>query len=391
MDAILEKAAVIEIGNFHTKVGFAGESGPRHIIRTPSFARFFGPEGDSVAALVGTDEEFEKFLRRVFFNLLQVNPSDTPVFMLEGVLTTDTSRDALLNGLLSQLGVPSVTPVPQPVAAVHGAGLDSGIVLDVGHRDSCCIAVVDGAALYHTTQCSRAAAAMVDSVIAEANPELSNDCIQDVKAMLCRVRDPSKEEDSTAAAEMHALRGQPINDGGRICTAAPEILFQSDESDCSTLTELVLSTLLLAPRELRSSLAGKIVLCGGGSMLPGLACRLEHELHDAVRMDPRFELMVGDIAARLKPLFTVVPTVFEPNCVGWGGVSVLSSVKGINWVQCGRVTREKYMAALCDHGTASRSFMPAWNHLHYGNVLEEESSVPINSHKPTYRWQVSVE
>ena len=86
--------------------------------------------------------------------------------MLEGVLTTDTSRDALLNGLLSQLGVPSVTPVPQPVAAVHGAGLDSGIVLDVGHRDSCCIAVVDGAALYHTTQCSRAAAAMVDKVIA---------------------------------------------------------------------------------------------------------------------------------------------------------------------------------------------------------------------------------
>lgn len=395
MDAIhREIAAVIEVGYFHTKVGFAGESGPRHIIRTPTFARFFAPQSDT-AEPAGSDEDFEKFLRRVFFNLLQVNPSDTPVFLLEGVLSTGTSRDALLRGLLTQLAVPSVTPVPHPVAAVQGAGLDCGLVLDVGHRDSCCIAVVDGAALYHTTQCSRAAGAMVDSVIEEANPDLSKACIQDVKVMLCRVRkscEGDEEEDSTAAeSPLPMLRGQPVNDAGRLCTAAPEVLFRSDDSDCDTLSELILSTLLLAPREMRSSLAGKIVLCGGGSMIPGMAARLEQELHDAVRSDPRFDLMAGDCAARSKPFFTVVPTVFEPNCVGWGGVSVLSSVKGINWVQCGRVTREKYTAALGSDGMTPRSFMPAWNNLHYGNVLEEDSSAPINLHKPTFRWQVSVE
>eukprot|EP00656_Telonema_subtile_P014773 TRINITY_DN17641_c0_g1_i1.p1 TRINITY_DN17641_c0_g1~~TRINITY_DN17641_c0_g1_i1.p1 ORF type:complete len:372 (+),score=116.07 TRINITY_DN17641_c0_g1_i1:189-1304(+) len=371
MEAILEKAAVIEVGSFHTKVGFAGESCPRCIVQTPA--------GLTSSSAQSRSTSCQKFLRRVFFNLLQVNPTDTPVFLIEGLLTTDVTRQVLVDTMLAKLSVPCVTPLPHSLAAVHAAGLDTGLVLDVGHRHSCCIAVVDGAPLYHTIQTAPTASGTLDAVIQEANPDFSPALVQETKARVCSVQ-PQEQQ----AEQELKIDGQQVHGLAEVC-AAPEQLFRP-ECGSESVQELVLGALMGTPRELRVHMAANIVVCGGGSMLPGFCARLEQELPVCV-LEARFSRLDHLSEQRAKQSFRVAAAVFEPNCMGWAGGSILGSVKGVNWMSCGRVSAEQYMTVRREDGSVPRTLMPCWSDLN--GVLEEEEEREGTPHKST-RWQVGV-
>ena len=83
------------------------------------------------------------------------------------------------------------------------------------------------------------------------------------------------------------IQGQSVQSVEHIATKAAEVLFDTS-TDTGSITELVLNSLLLAPRELRPQLATHIVVCGGGAMLPGFCTRLVQELEETVQQDPRF-------------------------------------------------------------------------------------------------------
>eukprot|EP00658_Telonema_sp_P-2_P002837 TRINITY_DN11049_c0_g1_i2.p1 TRINITY_DN11049_c0_g1~~TRINITY_DN11049_c0_g1_i2.p1 ORF type:complete len:137 (+),score=25.90 TRINITY_DN11049_c0_g1_i2:191-601(+) len=130
------------------------------------------------------------------------------------------------------------------------------------------------------------------------------------------------------------------------------------------------------------------ILSGGGAMIPGFEARLLAELERLVLEDPRFERLRGVAVGNSKQLFGCSAVIFEPNCVGWGGASILASVKGITWAQCGRVSRDNYTAARAQDGSIPRSLVPGWNHLHHANLMEEEATPVTQTHKPS-RWQVA--
>eukprot|EP00658_Telonema_sp_P-2_P002838 TRINITY_DN11049_c0_g1_i3.p1 TRINITY_DN11049_c0_g1~~TRINITY_DN11049_c0_g1_i3.p1 ORF type:complete len:256 (+),score=50.75 TRINITY_DN11049_c0_g1_i3:637-1404(+) len=254
--------------------------------------------------------------------------------------------------------------------------------------DATAIAVVDGAPLYHTIQASRSAAKLVGEHIQAVNPDLPGEMVHDVQAMFCKVAltpEPGalpEQDEATVQLRQHSVQL------GRIQTSAAELMFDSSLTDSDSVPELVLKSLLLAPREARPGLASKLILSGGGAMIPGFEARLLAELERLVLEDPRFERLRGVAVGNSKQLFGCSAVIFEPNCVGWGGASILASVKGITWAQCGRVSRDNYTAARAQDGSIPRSLVPGWNHLHHANLMEEEATPVTQTHKPS-RWQVA--
>ena len=76
---IAEKhAVVLDIGSAFTKVGYAGESSPRAIIRTPPNLETLDKDslGDSLV----------EFVHKLYFEILLVNPKDRRVVLLESLL-----------------------------------------------------------------------------------------------------------------------------------------------------------------------------------------------------------------------------------------------------------------------------------------------------------------
>ena len=78
----LDRAAILDLGTAYTKVGFAGERCPRHVVPTPiplkylipnaNLCLYCPPAGTPGPTLSETIDAFEQLLRRIFFTLLQV-------------------------------------------------------------------------------------------------------------------------------------------------------------------------------------------------------------------------------------------------------------------------------------------------------------------------------
>ena len=94
-----------------------------------------------------------------------MNPADTPVFVAEALFMAEDARNALAHALFTRLGAPALTMTPQAVSAVHGCGVTTGLVLDLGLLEATAVSVVDGYPLYHTMQSTRRAGAAVEAEV----------------------------------------------------------------------------------------------------------------------------------------------------------------------------------------------------------------------------------
>lgn len=96
---------VIDIGQRYTKVGFAGEAQPRKVFPTN-----FKLDGKTVEITSGMQplekkkwvSVLEPFFRSIYYTLLQVNPADRPVIILESRFWPYSFKDALATVLFSK-------------------------------------------------------------------------------------------------------------------------------------------------------------------------------------------------------------------------------------------------------------------------------------------------
>ena len=90
-------AVVLDIGTAYTKVGYAGESSPRAILKTP-------PTFDTLDKEVLHDVLVE-FVHRLYFEVLLVNPKDRRVVLLESLLGETRLKDELVEVLFNHFEV----------------------------------------------------------------------------------------------------------------------------------------------------------------------------------------------------------------------------------------------------------------------------------------------
>lgn len=365
----LEKQAIVlDFGRSHTKVGFATESRPRHIIPTPELRARRRP-GRDVSCTASVEEWIhilDSLMGKVFFHYLSVSPKDRRVVVCDSAHAPAQFRSALAFVLFKKFSIPSVAWVTDLVLPLYLTGLSSGIVIDFGYESTRIMATLNGIPIlsaYGVTACS---GRLVNSQLRRALRKALQDqdlswledesTIEDLKAKTCYVAcglpsDGSRTDAWKLQTDLSAafpLRQREVaNISEKVRWQPAEVLFSSqveepteeDEDDvyCEgvapcrggngpagnlPIPELFVEVLEKCPIDVRPIVLQNVVVCGGCAMLRGLLPRLAIELREKLRKDQG----TSKVAERLR--FT--PLDFSPICAVWTGGAVFGSLDGAN-------------------------------------------------------------
>ncbi|KAK3918757.1 Actin-related protein 10 [Frankliniella fusca] len=297
------QAVVIEFGNCYTKVGFAGEAGPRSIV--PSEVRSL-KDGRTrkVFDAVKADDQYNllvEFIHNLYFRHLLVSPKDRRVVVVESVLCPTAIREMLAKVFFVHFEVSSLLFVPSHVVALSTLGVNTALVVDMGATETVVIPVCEGVAVLHAWQAQPLAAKAVEGQIsdmlkereksdpleAEGYNNLTEKIIEDIKVRACFV--------TTLERTQKAREGKPcpcppsinylvgpgsnkINISGDVRENAFNILFEQDADQISVST-MMLDAITKCPIDMRKPLAENILLIGGTSMAVGMKARIQEELN----------------------------------------------------------------------------------------------------------------
>lgn len=156
----MRDAVVLDCGSHSTKVGFAGDNLPRSIIRTVvghdvEGSCFVGGEAlirrrylqlsrPIRRGYIHSWEDVTTLWEGVLRNDLQVDPSDHPILLTESSEEPARLRERKTEIFFEEMGVPRFSLANGSVLSLHGYGLSSGVVVDVGEGHSAIVPVVDG-------------------------------------------------------------------------------------------------------------------------------------------------------------------------------------------------------------------------------------------------------
>ncbi|KAI0212711.1 Actin-related protein 10 [Lamellibrachia satsuma] len=403
-----EKTAVIfDIGAAYTKCGFAGETGPRCIAPTSVNGL---KKGQVINICHCTDEKelydlLKSFFNKLYFRHLLVNPKERRVVIVESVFCPTTFRDTLAKVLFEHYQVPSLLFAPSHLVALFTLGIPSGLVIDVGQKETQVMPVFEGVLLLKAWQalpvageaieknleahllegCNVKTDQSADKPLSSVMSSVPQSVLEDIKVRCCFVTKLSrakqlqavgqgtgdKDEVSVAAMvrfwllqSLHLPLGvdYPLDGStvlhivGKIRENACEVLFERDAEETSVAT-LLLEAILKSPVDARKILAENIVVTGGTSMLLGFKARLAEELRD-LREKPRYKerLFVDAFKFHSPPA--------KENYVAWLGGAIFGALEVL---PSRSVTREMYH---------TDPVLPDWCSLHETEELDEKASPP---------------
>lgn len=353
----LEKqAVVIDFGRAYTKVGFATESRPRHIIPTPELRvrRKLGRDVTSTASELEWIDILDRLMVKIFFHYLSVSPKDRRVVVCDSAFAPSAFRSALAFVLFKRFSIPSIAWVVDLVLPLYLTGLNSGIVVDCGYESTRVLATFAGVPIlsaYGETACAgRHVNARLRKSLREALPAgsssdwLENEAtLEDVKARTCYVacdlptgREgerlklqtetagsvPLRQRETVQVPEKCRWEPAEVLFTGRDDSEQPEDGFIDDGGGDGSLSVVTLfqESLEKCPIDVRAVVLQNVVLCGGCAMLRGLLPRLAAEIRSSLTKDEDTD----QIADRL----LLTPTDFAPVCAVWTGGAVFGALEG---------------------------------------------------------------
>ncbi|PSN40530.1 hypothetical protein C0J52_12264 [Blattella germanica] len=213
-----KQAVVIDIGAAYTKFGFAGESGPRCIVRSEIKC----PDTNKVKKVLSYSNEEElydllvEFIHNLYFRHLLVSPKDRRVVVVESLLCPTVFRETLAKVFFRHFEAMLLNDNPEKVDFV-------------------------------------------------------NSTVEDIKVRTCFVtsleRSTQLETVKPPPDVLYREGGtETFNISGKIRESVYEVLFEQDNDQMS------------CPIDMRKPLAENILVIGGTTMAPGFKARLLQEL-----------------------------------------------------------------------------------------------------------------
>jgi len=317
------KTVVLEIGTRSVRAGLAGEPRPRAVLPSSLEGLFASEAATTELSFI---EHTGPLLQNIFLDHLQCRPKSCRVLVLEPLLAPRSFRAALLHCLHVQLGVVEVAIIPSPLTALHATGQHTGVIVDVGHRESRVLAMVDGCPLLpslrvcplgvaHVTRGSRDDHGRLGSAWLEGDWSAQQASVraEDALARSCVVK-PFRGPGGGSAAPATDTASGSVVAGAEAADA--EVLF--DASGGGLAAELA-ACLSRCPVDVRRHCAAHVVVVGGGSMIRGLVERLRLE---AAR------LVGGAIGQVLDQSPGGPRSHFPGSAMAWVGGSLVASVDG---------------------------------------------------------------
>lgn len=357
-------AVVLDIGTAYTKVGYAGESSPRAILKTP-------PTFDTLDKEVLHDVLVE-FVHRLYFEVLLVNPKDRRVVLLESLLGETRLKDELVEVLFNHFEVLSILFAPSHLMPLYGLGLQNALVVDVGFSSTSVIPVyqsvpilkawqalpLGGQALHESIKkeiCLRGTIKVGDSEFEKFDQdklkELVDNVVEDIKVRLCfvpelgrgqQIQQIRQDASSVSGLSSFLKRSVPAVDytlsgesvlkvDGQTREGASEVLFEQD-NDRLSLSTMVLDALIAAPIDTRKELSQNILIIGGTASQLGLKARLFQELDHLMKQQYyRDKLKLTQ--------FKLHTPLGKENYASWVGASIFGATDAISTRS---FTREQY-------------------------------------------------
>jgi len=331
-----KQAVVIDIGAMYTKVGFAGEYSPRHIIRseiseynsgvlntiTLRDIENFASDAEKISCEkrltdftqkpINKSEEktkrekkvdfFKNFFHMLYFKYLLVNPKERRVVVCESMLKSVETRKLIAEILFTHFHVVSLVFVPSHLLALYSCGVETGLVVDLGYLETSVVPIFEQVPILKAVEYVNLAGKSIhekikSNILSDCTVQVgseekpAHECLNDIKE---QILEDIKVRCCFVGRQDCTLTAQPVNypiDGnttlhlnGDIRAHAFDMMFSENDDDIS-ITTCILDAIINSPIDCRKGLAENIILIGGGAMSEGFSARMMSELKSNLKTD----------------------------------------------------------------------------------------------------------
>ncbi|MHA1293156.1 MAG: hypothetical protein ACTSQJ_10850 [Promethearchaeota archaeon] len=355
---------VLDIGQYSSKVGFAGEDNPSLVFFTmvgkPKYhnleAHYGSHEheiyvGDEIQSLglykifypiekglISDWEYFEKILDYIFYNL-RVDPTLVNVLFSVSPMFPRKDLGKIFELFLEHYQCMAFYPVIDSVLTLYSGGFQTGLVIEIGDSSTRIVPIYKGYKLEHAIKIieiggrtlTRYMETLMGDIGFAADSSLRRDLIRSLKEKACFVSLDYKED--LKRSEQYSKKFS-MPDGSTITLTrerfmVPELLFNPllINSEESPLHIAIVDAIENCDLPIRPELMNNIFLSGGSSMFINLKNRIYQELElELARRKKKYQLI--KIIAPRERIFSV-----------WIGGSILAMIPEFsqNWI-----TRAKY-------------------------------------------------
>jgi actin-related protein 10 len=134
---------LLDVGSAFVRVGFVGEAQPRSVIPSPIGKHLRRPPQQTLRQWQW-ESILSPFLASLYIDVLHCKPWERNVFLCETLVGCRPLRQAIAEILFSYLSVPSIGILSGPLPSLYCTGSLSGLILDIGQRESHVLAVWRG-------------------------------------------------------------------------------------------------------------------------------------------------------------------------------------------------------------------------------------------------------
>ncbi|KTW25674.1 hypothetical protein T552_03535 [Pneumocystis carinii B80] len=323
----LEPHIVLDIGSHYLKAGFSGESFPRCTVEYDerSFLGYRCTLAENITRfpvdfeyllwdepnleLIG--DRLEIYLREVYNKWLNIGSKFRKVSIVEYILLPIKFKVIIAKTLFTYFQVPSITFLSSHVLVLVSLGLNSGIVIDIGSKETSVIPIYDLRPMTSFIVTSSLASNFCFSRLKYllthySIPRLASLTFYDVqdflqRAVFCLPISPlasskstiilledlentykSNVECSDVIWEPPSQKGLEVTVPGWVRVCITEALFEGSDKYADTdeisIPQMIKKCLSHLPIDIRSKVSTSLVISGGFSLIPGLQNRINNEI-----------------------------------------------------------------------------------------------------------------
>lgn len=342
---------VIDIGQFSTKVGFAGEDSPSQVFFTmvgkPKYQQLEAQYGAHQQELYVGNEIQSMGLYKIFypiekgvitdwtlltkifeyiFYILRVDATLVNVLLIVHPLFPRQDLHRFFEIFLEHYQCMAFYPVMDSMCTLYSGGFQTGLVIEIGDSNTRLVPIFNGYKLDHAVKIidiggrdlTREMEKHLSILGFTSESSVNRDIARVVKEKACFTSLDFKED--TARAEQYAKQFS-MPDGSTITLTkerfnVPEILFDPTiiNSEEPPLHVAIMDVIGECDIDIRSQLLGNIFLSGGSSMFPNLPNRMYQELEVELARRKKKAQIVKIIAPRER-IYSV-----------WVGASILTMI-----------------------------------------------------------------
>ncbi len=269
-----------------------------------------------------------------------------PVLLTEPPHNPTSHREQLAEVFFETFRAPALFVAPPAVLSLYASGRTTGVVLDVGEGVTHCIPVYEGHALKHSIVRSDVAGGDVTKRLQlllrkgglAFSTTAESDFCSAMKEEVCYVSNvPAKEDSGQTQKAQYQLPDGQVVDLSSERHRSSEVLFDPSlmGSEERPVHDVLLSSVMSADMDLRSTLFSNVVLAGGTTSLPGFGDRLLYEVRSRAPERTRIRISAPP----------------ERGESAWVGGSILASLATFKNMWVTRGENEEYGSSIWHRGS----------------------------------------